>query len=238
MKKIAILLSCAVVLVASGCNNRTRTKIKKTDEGTVVETKDSHGCLVSNGEMWSSMLDRCVRPADEGKRLYAIKDADKNSPAYIIFNADSVKAELFTPDGTTTLYRVKHNNGTSFTWNSIDLSPMVMSYVDGKLVVMKDNQEMFSQAEPAAPLKTVYNGTDGRTKMNHVVVFNYYPTSDTASLTYGDETYYLKPYVVGSGFGYRNDKVDIRGKGEEATLTFADKSKPELKLRVESRNFQ
>ena len=45
---------------------------------------------------------------------------------------------------------------------------------------------------------------------------------DLARVTLDGTVFDLTQYVTADGFGYKNDMMDLRGKGREATLTMRD----------------
>lgn len=60
--------------------------------------RDLHGCIGSAGYTWSSIKKECIRLFEIGIRLNpAAAVANKTSSAFIIFDNDKLKAELFVP---------------------------------------------------------------------------------------------------------------------------------------------
>ena len=61
---------------------------------------DSHGCKASAGFIWSELKRKCVRVFEEGTKLSPY-DSDKTAAefaAYVIFEENGNKAELFLPN--------------------------------------------------------------------------------------------------------------------------------------------
>lgn len=82
----------------------------------------------------------------------------------------------------------------------------------------------------AKPITAVFTGTDKKSAVKYVVQVVFYPSLEKAVLTVGANTYNLAQYVTADGYGYKNDVLDLRGRGNEATMTFADKKSPVIYL--------
>ena len=70
------------------------------------------------------------------------------------------------------------------------------------------------------PINVVFDGTDGKTKKLYRIDVVFEP--DLARVTLDGTVFDLTQYVTADGFGYKNDMMDLRGKGREATLTMRD----------------
>ncbi|WP_435138228.1 hypothetical protein [Formosa sp. A9] len=99
------LLLIGMLLFVTSCNqnsNKTPKAIsspKSTDQ-PVGGQKDAHGCLTAAGETWSALLQDCVKVFAVGIRLNPTTPDPNNSAvlsAFIIFNPEHTKAELFLP---------------------------------------------------------------------------------------------------------------------------------------------
>lgn len=53
----------------------------------------------------------------------------------------------------------------------------------------------------------------------------FFTTAGLAQIRYDGVDYLLRQYVTASGYGYKNPFVDIRGKGQDMTLTFSAEGK-------------
>lgn len=53
----------------------------------------------------------------------------------------------------------------------------------------------------------------------------FFTTAGLAQIRYDGVDYLLRQYVTASGYGYKNPFVDIRGKGQDMTLTFSVEGK-------------
>ena len=67
---------------------------------TVGADSDNHGCKASAGYTWSELKQQCIRVFEEGAKLSPY-DSDKTAAefaAYVIFEENGNKAELFLPN--------------------------------------------------------------------------------------------------------------------------------------------
>lgn len=82
----------------------------------------------------------------------------------------------------------------------------------------------------ADSLTTRYQGSDGLTRKIYRVDAVFYPRTTKARLSVDGKVYHLEEYPTASGFGYRNAEIDLRGKGTEATIDYADAAVRDLTL--------
>lgn len=97
--------------------------------------KDRHGCVASAGYTWCSVQKRCIRLWEEGIKLSAVgagHSAGADFNTYLVFAADSLKAELFDVKRRTPVI-LERKARESF-WFSGDLSA---EKVSGKWIVRK-----------------------------------------------------------------------------------------------------
>jgi hypothetical protein len=117
MKKVALLSLGIFVLTA--CNNQKNNSSENAEEQTATEQstiggdKDEHGCLTASGETWSEIKQGCVQIFDIGQRLNPIEVNNEEAviSAFVLFNDDKSKLELFLPNekGTTILNKAEGN---------------------------------------------------------------------------------------------------------------------------------
>ncbi|AWH85929.1 hypothetical protein HYN59_12795 [Flavobacterium album] len=110
MKKL--LLISVLVFSFSSCDfvlkdrSDDKTEVKtdgKVELGTVTDEK---GCVTSAGYKWSELRNQCVRPFEEGYRLNSIDELQGESiakSAFVIFEDDGDRAELFLPDSSKSI---------------------------------------------------------------------------------------------------------------------------------------
>lgn len=86
------LALCLILLMSCGIsNNEKKTKLVGND-------RDEHGCIASAGYQWSELLHDCIRPFEKGIRLNPANE-NQTYAAYLVFNSDSSKVEVFLPKG-------------------------------------------------------------------------------------------------------------------------------------------
>lgn len=107
-----LLFACQIPLSKNEPN-------KKPAEQKVGADKDTHGCLTSAGYTWSVVKDSCVRLFEAGIRLQPQDTAmDQTVSAFIIFNTDQTKAELFLPGKEGSLLLERKGEEGTHSWES------------------------------------------------------------------------------------------------------------------------
>lgn len=123
-------------------NNRNEENIPERDtpeipagETMTGSDKDEHGCIASAGYTWCSVQARCIRLWEEGIKLSAVGTGHTGGTefnTYLVFAADSLKAELFDVKRRTPVI-LERKGGEPF-WYYADLS---VEKVSGKWIVRK-----------------------------------------------------------------------------------------------------
>ena len=130
MKKIAVALF--VLLLITSCKlidqkedtDETQNGITPKDS-TVVNDKDENGCLASAGYVWSKVNKECVK-GFSGIQLNPIDkpdNEDETLSAYVLFNEDASKAEIFLPKDTTSIVLSRSAEGKPWVLNDWQLVP-------------------------------------------------------------------------------------------------------------------
>ncbi len=108
------LLSCDFIL-KDRSDDEVEVKTSKVVLGT---DKDEKGCVTSAGYKWSELRNECIRPFEEGYRLNSIAELEGESTdksAFVIFEENGDRAELFLPDSQKCVMLKKENkNGAYF----------------------------------------------------------------------------------------------------------------------------
>jgi hypothetical protein len=131
MKKLSLAL--LVIFFVSSCKltdqkddkdeiQKTRTFPKDT---VVVNDKDENGCLASAGYVWSKVNKECVK-GFSGIQLNPInklENEDETLSAYVLFNEDASKAEIFLPKDTTSIILSRAAEGSPWILNDWQLVP-------------------------------------------------------------------------------------------------------------------
>ncbi|QAA80334.1 hypothetical protein EI546_00650 [Aequorivita sp. H23M31] len=107
MRQIGTLIFGILLFIS--CGSVKDTKDAETSE-FVGNDKDKHGCISSAGYTWSELNQNCIRVFAEG---HPLKPVDKNDKkvAFIVFNEDKSKLELFLPDSKATTILSQLENG-------------------------------------------------------------------------------------------------------------------------------
>lgn len=131
MKKLSVLI--LVMFAVSSCKltdqkedikevQNTRTFPKDT---VVVNDKDENGCLASAGYVWSKVNKECVK-GFSGIQLNPMDkpdNGDETLSAYVLFNEDASKAEIFLPKDTTSIVLSRASEGKPWILNDWQLVP-------------------------------------------------------------------------------------------------------------------
>ena len=84
----------------------------KTEEAVIPGSdKDEHGCVGSAGYVWSEVKKDCIRPFEAGLKISETQKDNATYATYIVFAADSVQAELYTPESEVSCSNVRTTNG-------------------------------------------------------------------------------------------------------------------------------
>ncbi|MGG5577399.1 hypothetical protein ACPDHL_08665 [Myroides sp. C15-4] len=106
MKKGGVLILGIFTFIS--CTTTTKKAEAKSGEEQQVKTqaetpkiggeKDDHGCLTAAGETWSELNQTCLRLFDQGLRLNPVQvEGSAVISAFVVFNADQSKLQLFLP---------------------------------------------------------------------------------------------------------------------------------------------
>ncbi len=131
MKKIITLLLIAFLF--SSCkwidqNEDTAESPKvaaAVKDSTVVNDKDENGCLASAGYVWSKVNKECVK-GFSGIQLNPTgkqDNQDETLSAYVLFNEDASKAEVFLPKDTASIVLTRSAEGKPWVLKDWQLVP-------------------------------------------------------------------------------------------------------------------
>ena len=145
MKKISALL--LVLLLVSSCklnDQKEEGQIKNvattSKDSTVVNDKDENGCLASAGYVWSKVNKECVK-GFSGVQLNPIDkpdNEDETVSAYLMFNEDGNRAEVFLPKDTASIVLTRNAEGKPWVLKDWQLVP------DKGYVLKKAGKSMFA----------------------------------------------------------------------------------------------
>lgn len=120
MKKIFFSSVVASVLLWA-CNKPAQAEANNetTPEDTAMVEKgvmtggdqDEHGCNPSTGETWSNLKQTCLRLFDDALRLNPVKQKEGEAviSAFVVFNDDKSKVEVFLTDDNKILDKTSEN---------------------------------------------------------------------------------------------------------------------------------
>jgi len=148
MKKILFLsliglsLSSCDFIMKDRSDDETRLN---TEEKVVLGTdKDEKGCVTSAGYRWSVLREECIRAFEEGYRLNPIEKLEDESTAksaYVLFEEEGNRAELFLPDSTNSLILKKEDGKGNFKGGEWEL------HSKKGYILQKNGQVLYAGAE-------------------------------------------------------------------------------------------
>ncbi|MCV9926977.1 hypothetical protein OIU83_04910 [Flavobacterium sp. LS1R49] len=104
--------------------NQTTTKEEVKPEHIVGGDSDAHGCKGSAGYTWSSLKKECVRIFEVGTKLEHAEDGKTYSTvAYVIFEKDGNKAELFLDTQKEPIILERKTEGEPWIKGDLELIP-------------------------------------------------------------------------------------------------------------------
>lgn len=232
MKNAYVAAAAALLgLTACGSGNNTKKADDKTATvQTTAVTETPADCDPEAGYVWSEMNGNCVKLFERGISFLSLETPDLDHVVYVLFNADSTKAEIFVNQKSTEILDRRTALGKPV-WNVEDDDTKNVRQVNGNWVIEQRNKTIYAHTADLGPMEARYQGSDGITRRLYWVDATFYPEAGRAVVRVDDKTYDLKQYVTGSGYGYRNAEADLRGKGYDAELNFADENMRDLKLK-------
>jgi len=131
MKKLSLVLFLAIVVVSCKLTDQKNDADENQKERTfpkdsvVVNDKDENGCLASAGYVWSKVNKECVK-GFSGIQLNPMDkpdNEDETLSAYVLFNEDASKAEIFLPKDTTSVVLSRSGEGKPWIFKDLQLIP-------------------------------------------------------------------------------------------------------------------
>jgi len=144
MKKIIILIQVLMSICSCKLIDKNEDKVETkqsltTIDSSVVNDKDENGCLASAGYVWSKVNKECVK-GFSGIQLNPIdklENEDETLSAYVLFNEDASKAEIFLPKDTTSIMLTRSSEGKPWVFKDWQL------IVNIGYTLKKGNENMF-----------------------------------------------------------------------------------------------
>jgi hypothetical protein len=122
MKLLSILVVLALLTACTSSTQKTSNSNKDSSSAPSAAGADAdeHGCRASTGFQWSNLREKCIKVFEEGIKLdpgEAI--TDKTTVAFVIFNDDNSKAEIFMPSETSSV-TLERKGPRIASWNNGD----------------------------------------------------------------------------------------------------------------------
>ena len=95
-------------------------------EPIVGNDADMHGCRASAGYTWSVLSNECIRIFEKGKRLNRVVAENESAntlSAFVVFDEQGNKAELFLPKQKKTIILKRKSEGQPWVKNGWQLIP-------------------------------------------------------------------------------------------------------------------
>ncbi|MDO5635628.1 MAG: hypothetical protein Q4G18_00065 [Myroides sp.] len=94
---------------AGGGNNPSTV-----EKQTVGGKKDDHGCLTAAGETWSELKQNCIQVFNTAQRLNPVATNTNEAviSAFVLFDDDKSKVEVFLPNNEETIILSKGSDDT------------------------------------------------------------------------------------------------------------------------------
>lgn len=133
--------------ITDSAKTTTLLFIPKEQQPLVGVANDAHGCNAAAGYTWSEVLQKCIRLFESGIRMNLVDDPDATLSAFIVFSADSLKAEVFLPNVSPAqiLDRRELPNG-QYAWNIEDDSTLNVRKIDNKWVIEQRMNVLYKEA--------------------------------------------------------------------------------------------
>lgn len=149
-KVFNLFISSSFLIFLVGCacqkNSCSKDEQQKNSEVMVGADVDSHGCKASAGYIWSEVKQDCIRLFEYGIAMKELNSADTTFASYIVFNSDSLKAEIFFSDGKNSGVLERRNLPLGgYAWNVEDDDTYNIRKLDGSWVIEKRGNLLFSE---------------------------------------------------------------------------------------------
>lgn len=228
---VAAIAVSMVGLTACGSGNSNKKNNQAEEKAEIAELAETpQDCKLEEGYIWSELEKRCVPIFEEGVAFTSLDAPILHGMIYVKFTPDSLHAQVFDmgTGQSEILERRMTPNGP--VWNVEDDDTKNIRHHEGKWIIEKRGETLWQEVKGLEPIEARFQGSDGVTRMIHWVDITFYPAFERATVKIGDKEYDLKQYPTASGYGYKNDQVDLRGKGKDATLNFTDEDMRDLTL--------
>lgn len=120
-----------------------------TTKKVIGVANDDHGCNAAAGYTWSEVRQNCIRLFENGMRLNSVTDTAATLSAFVVFSADSAKAEVFLPENSAhpVLDRRELPNSGGYAWNQEDDDTLNVRKIAGEWVIEQRGNLLYKQAK-------------------------------------------------------------------------------------------
>ena len=141
--QLTAIVCCLTLFMSCGAKASKQNSVEaKTSEKQLVgNDRDEHGCIASAGYQWSELLQDCIRPFEKGVRMKSV-DETMNLAAYLVFNTDSSKVELFLPKEKIHPI-LSRNNSSDKTWSDTEGNKWSVKCVNEEWSIYTTNELSF-----------------------------------------------------------------------------------------------
>jgi hypothetical protein len=118
------ILTLVFILVAFSCVAQVSPKKDLKESPIVGNDADKHGCRASAGYTWSVLSNECIRIFERGKRLNRVVTENESAntlSAFVVFDEQGNKAELFLPKHKKTIILKRKSEGQPWVKNGWQL---------------------------------------------------------------------------------------------------------------------
>lgn len=109
--------------------------------------EDAHGCNAAAGYTWSEVRGECIRVFEAGIPMKSVDNLEDTLAAYVVFSADSLKAEVFVPRENLHPVLERRDADNGYVWNLEDDDTFNVRKVDGKWVIEQRGKSLYAEAE-------------------------------------------------------------------------------------------
>lgn len=135
-----LLLSSLFAMLTAGCGDPPPAE---TESGPPAPTVNPEDCNRSSGFFWSEVRGDCVALFTEATRLRpAHPDANQKGSVFVVFGADSSRAEVWIPFERNT--RIYERKGNARSWtdgkNTVECTDVCIFRSDGKVLYRQESR--------------------------------------------------------------------------------------------------
>lgn len=115
---LSLSVGLLVLSACTGAKNKSEAgggnNPSTVEQQTVGGKKDDHGCLTAAGETWSELKQYCIQVFNTAQRLNTVATNTNEAviSAFVLFDDDKSKVEVFLPNSEETIILSKGSDDT------------------------------------------------------------------------------------------------------------------------------